>query len=97
MNLTVFCEVLTRGDDEPTYARSISLCIFAVEYAVPVWPSGTAWGSHHQSDFSKDAKFLHFGAVGFRKFVAHDQCPLYLKKIVKCLSIECLRELLAVH
>ena len=40
MNLTVFCEVLTRGDDEPTYARSISSCIFAVEYAVPVWPSG---------------------------------------------------------
>ena len=51
MNLTVFCEVLTRGDDEPTYARSISLCIFAVEYAVPVWPSGTAWGSHHQRSF----------------------------------------------
>lgn len=47
--------------------------------------------------FSKDAKFLHFGAVGFRKFVAHDQCLLYLKKIVKCLSIICLRELLAVH
>lgn len=49
------------------------------------------------SVFSKDAKFLNLGAVGYRKFVAHDQCPLYLKKIVKCLSIECLRELLAVH
>ena len=46
---------------------------------------------------TEGSKILHFGAVGFRKFVGHDQCPLYLKKIVKCLSIEYLRELLAVH
>ena len=42
MNLTVFCEVLTRGDDEPEYARGIYMCILAADGGAPLWPSGAA-------------------------------------------------------
>ena len=48
----------------------------------------------------KGAEYSHFDAFGARECVAHNffkPTVYYSMRIVKCLLIECLRELLSVH